>query len=70
MQHSRTRWGRTLFVAIRIGTRASQLARWQANWVCEQLRKRNIDVEIVLLTTEGDVSTASLGEIGGQGVFQ
>jgi len=69
MQHSRTRWGRTLFVAIRIGTRASQLARWQANWVCEQLRKRNIDVEIVLLTTEGDVSTASLGEIGGQGVF-
>ncbi len=60
---------RTSVLTIRIGTRASQLAQWQANWVCGQLRQHGLEVEIVLLSTEGDVSTESLGMIGGQGVF-
>lgn len=54
---------------IRIGTRASKLATWQAQWVAGQLRDAGNEVDVVFLKTEGDVSTKSLGEIGGQGVF-
>ena len=39
---------------VRIGTRASQLAQWQANWCAEQLKQAGIPVEIVLVTTAGD----------------
>jgi hydroxymethylbilane synthase len=40
---------------IRIGTRGSRLARWQSDWVAEQLRKDRVQVEIVEITTRGDV---------------
>ena len=63
------RKARSVIVSIRIGTRGSQLAQWQANWVAQQLRELGAEVEIRLLKTEGDVSTQSLGVIGGQGVF-
>ncbi|MDO4573607.1 MAG: hydroxymethylbilane synthase [Planctomycetia bacterium] len=39
---------------IRIGTRASQLAQWQAYWCANQLKKQDIPVEVVLITTSGD----------------
>ena len=41
---------------IRIGTRGSQLARWQANWVAEQLRKLHpgLAVELIEIKTQGD----------------
>lgn len=40
---------------LRIGTRASALARWQANWVAEQLaRHTGQRPEMVLITTQGD----------------
>ncbi|MDO4582658.1 MAG: hydroxymethylbilane synthase [Planctomycetia bacterium] len=39
---------------IRIGTRASQLAQWQAYWCANQLKNAGIAVEVVLMTTSGD----------------
>jgi hydroxymethylbilane synthase len=54
---------------LRLGTRASPLARWQADWVAEELRKRGVEVELVLISTQGDVKTGPLGQIGGQGLF-
>jgi hydroxymethylbilane synthase len=54
---------------LRIGTRASQLALWQSDWVAGQLRAQGIAVEIVHITTQGDVTAGPLGQIGGQGLF-
>jgi hydroxymethylbilane synthase len=54
---------------LRLGTRASPLARWQAEWVAAQLEQRGISVELVPMTTQGDVKTGPLGQIGGQGLF-
>lgn len=57
--------------ALRLGTRGSALARWQADWVAAQLTERGVAVELVLISTRGDQHQqgpiASLG--GGQGVF-
>jgi hydroxymethylbilane synthase len=55
---------------IRIGTRASRLARTQSETVAELLRARlGREVELVDVTTEGDVSAAPLASFGGVGVF-
>lgn len=54
---------------IRIGTRASALAQWQANFVAGQLRSRGVTVKIVFIKTQGDVTAGPLGTIGGQGLF-
>jgi hydroxymethylbilane synthase len=55
---------------LRLGTRASPLARWQADWVAAELRARHCDVVLVPISTRGDQERAApLGEIGGQGVF-
>jgi len=54
---------------LRLGTRGSALARWQANWVAAQLERAGVSVELVLVTTQGDVTKGSLGSIGGQGLF-
>ena len=54
---------------IRIGTRGSKLALWQATWVAEQLTRRGHEVELVTISTSGDRSDRSLSEVGGQGVF-
>ena len=54
---------------IRLGTRGSALARWQADWVAAQLQSRGITVELVLITTQGDVRSGPIGAIGTQGVF-
>jgi hydroxymethylbilane synthase len=54
---------------LRLGTRASALARWQADWVAARLRERGVTVEMVPITTQGDVKTGPLGQIGGQGLF-
>ena len=42
---------------------------WQAEWVAGQLRQRGHDVELVQVSTKGDVTTASLAQVGGQGLF-
>jgi len=54
---------------LRIGTRASALARWQAEWTARQLSTAGIETELVLITTEGDVKSGPIGKIGGQGLF-
>lgn len=54
---------------LRLGTRASALATSQSEWVADRLREAGHAVELVLVRTEGDVSRASLSEIGGTGVF-
>lgn len=57
---------------IRIATRKSALALWQANYVAEALTKLTdvADVEIVPLTTRGDeLLDRSLQKIGGKGLF-
>ncbi|MCG7428891.1 hydroxymethylbilane synthase [Dermacoccus nishinomiyaensis] len=54
---------------IRLGTRRSHLAMTQSTWVAEQLRAHGHAVEIVEITTEGDVNRASLAQMGGTGVF-
>lgn len=57
---------------IRIGTRASDLARWQADFVQRQLETRFPDAkfEQVLIITTGDrVREAPLPTFGGTGVF-
>jgi hydroxymethylbilane synthase len=51
---------------LRIGTRASALARTQTGLVAEAL---GAPVEIVPIVTEGDRSSAALAQIGGTGVF-
>lgn len=55
---------------LRVGTRASLLARTQAQQVADQLSAK-LDREVVLveITTEGDISTAPLASMGGVGVF-
>ena len=57
---------------IRIGTRRSKLAMWQARWVQALLQEAHpgLCVEIQPIVTQGDrQSSASLSRIGGKGVF-
>lgn len=54
---------------LRLGTRGSALARWQADWVATQLGGLGAEVEIVLITTTGDVTQHALSAVGGQGLF-
>lgn len=54
---------------VRLGTRSSPLARWQANWVASQLRDVGTTVELVLVQTEGDVRSGPIGQLGSQGLF-
>lgn len=54
---------------IRIGTRQSNLARWQAEWCAAQLQGQGYLVELVFLETQGDVTVGSLAAAGGQGLF-
>ena len=57
---------------LRIGTRASALALWQANWVKDQLEKRYPDLEVTLtkIKTQGDkILDVPLAMVGGKGLF-
>jgi hydroxymethylbilane synthase len=55
---------------IRVGTRGSALALAQTQQIAERLgAAADADIEIVTVTTQGDVSRASLQQIGGTGVF-
>jgi len=55
---------------IRIGTRESQLAVWQATLVQQLLAKNNILSELVFIKSEGDIDLKTpLYEMGVQGVF-
>ena len=55
---------------IRIGTRESQLAVWQATQVKELLEKEGFTSELVFIKSEGDIDLKTpLYEMGVQGVF-
>ena len=57
---------------IIIGSRGSQLALWQANWVKSQLENLhgNADISIRVITTSGDkIKDVPLSKIGGKGLF-
>jgi hydroxymethylbilane synthase len=55
---------------IKIGTRESQLAVWQATLVQQLLKKKGVDSELVLIQSEGDIDLVTpLYAIGVQGVF-
>jgi len=55
---------------IRIGTRASQLALWQANLVKTQLENLGYQAQIIEITSTGDeVLDKPLHQIGGFGLF-
>lgn len=57
---------------LRIGTRASQLALWQANWVKSELEKKYPGLEVTLtkIKTQGDkILDVPLAMVGGKGLF-
>ena len=56
--------------ALRLGTRASALATAQSQWVADRVRElTGRQVELVPITTHGDVSSEPLAQMGGVGVF-
>ncbi|HEX4999672.1 MAG TPA: hydroxymethylbilane synthase [Terriglobia bacterium] len=57
---------------LRLGTRGSALALWQANWVKTEIERRSpgAGVEIVPIKTTGDrIQDQPLAKIGGKGLF-
>ena len=56
---------------LRIGSRGSILARWQAEFVRKSLfQKTGVEAEIVIIKTSGDrMQQAPLTQIGGKGIF-
>lgn len=55
---------------IKIGTRGSKLALWQAYYVEDLLQQGGLETEIILIETKGDkILDRSLSKIGSKGVF-
>jgi hydroxymethylbilane synthase len=55
---------------LRIGTRGSKLALWQAQYTQQQLREAGIDSELVVIKTQGDlVQHLSFDKLEGKGFF-
>src|SRR6202048_1052823 len=56
---------------LRIGTRGSLLAKWQAEFVRKHIfQTTGIEGEIIIIKTAGDkLQQSSLSQIGGKGIF-
>src|SRR5437667_12883844 len=55
---------------LRIGSRGSQLALWQANHIASLLRGRGHAVEIEVVKTTGDkITDVALAKVGTKGMF-
>jgi hydroxymethylbilane synthase len=55
---------------LRIGSRGSQLALWQANHIADQLRGRDHEVKIEIIHTTGDkIIDVPLAKVGAKGMF-
>jgi hydroxymethylbilane synthase len=55
---------------LRIGSRGSQLALWQANHIAALLRARGHEVEIEIVQTTGDkITDVALAKVGTKGMF-
>jgi len=60
----------TVTATLRLGTRASELARTQSQAVADAITAATgAPVELVHIVTEGDRSAAAITELGGTGVF-
>jgi len=55
---------------LKLGTRGSKLALWQANFIKDQLVKSGQDVEIVIIKTRGDkIQDIGFSKMEGKGFF-
>jgi hydroxymethylbilane synthase len=55
---------------LTIGSRGSQLALWQANYIASQLRERGHEVAIEIIHTTGDkITDVALAKVGAKGMF-
>jgi hydroxymethylbilane synthase len=55
---------------LRIGSRGSQLARWQSNHIAALLRARGHEVDIQIIKTTGDkITDVALAKVGTKGMF-
>ncbi len=55
---------------IKIGTRGSKLALWQAYYVAGLLKEKGLSSEIIIIDTKGDkIQNVSIAKIGSKGVF-
>jgi hydroxymethylbilane synthase len=55
---------------LRIGSRGSQLALWQANHISALLRERRHEVELEIIKTTGDkITDVALAKVGTKGMF-
>src|SRR5215470_2359529 len=55
---------------LRIGSRGSQLALWQANHISDLLRAQGHHVELEIIKTTGDkITDVALAKVGMKGMF-
>jgi len=55
---------------LRIGSRGSQLALWQANYIADRLRGHGHSVEIEIIKTTGDrLQEVTFAQVGSKGMF-
>lgn len=57
---------------IKIGTRGSKLALWQANWIKSALKSKHpsLSFKLVIIKTKGDkILDVPLAKVGGKGLF-
>jgi len=55
---------------LRVGSRGSQLALWQAHHISALLRKRGHEVELEIIKTTGDkITDVALAKVGTKGMF-
>ena len=57
---------------VKIGTRGSKLALWQANWVKSALETKfpSTPIELIIIKTQGDkILDVPLAKVGGKGLF-
>ena len=55
---------------LTIATRGSKLALWQANYVADLLKERQVDSEQMIVKTEGDrVQNLGFDKLEGKGFF-
>ncbi len=56
--------------AIRIGTRGSKLALWQAHYIADKLKEAGLTSEVVIIETKGDlILDRTLAKVGSKGIF-
>src|SRR3954470_3251186 len=55
---------------LRIGSRGSQLALWQAHHISDLLRQQGHEVELEIIKTTGDkITDVALAKVGTKGMF-